>query len=147
MNNKMNMIKNKKENEESKGTKIALVIVAIVLFVALGFVVSGNPNKTNLSENVQNVEMRDGVQYVTIKAKGGYIPRMSNAKAGVPTKLLVDTKDTFDCSASLVINSLNYREMLPMNGQTEIDLGVPVAGEPLVGLCSMGMYSFTINFS
>lgn len=102
-------------------------------------------NNTVTASN--NSEIKDGVQYVTINARGGYSPRSSNAKAGVPTKLIMKTNGTYDCSASLVIRSLNYRGMLPNTGETIIDAGTPKAGDVLKGTCGMGMYSFAIAFN
>lgn len=144
--------KNKRMNhsdsktEDNKTTRITLVVVAVLLFVGLGFVVSSGPKNPASNETVQNVEVKDGVQYVTINAKGGYIPRVSNAKAGIPTKLIMNTTGTFDCSSALTIPELGLRKMLPQNGKTEIDLGVREVGK-LQGLCSMGMYNFEINFN
>ncbi|OGI68835.1 hypothetical protein A3A05_02420 [Candidatus Nomurabacteria bacterium RIFCSPLOWO2_01_FULL_41_12] len=123
--------------------KTALIIITLGLAFALGFIFLGG---SDTQSSVQNVEIKNGVQYVTIDAKGGYSPRKTTAKAGVPTKLIVNTKDTYDCSAALVIKSLNYQKILPQNGETEIDLGVKKAGETLQGLCSMGMYNFKIKF-
>jgi plastocyanin domain-containing protein len=125
--------------------KIALSIIAVATLIFLGIIFSGG-TKTEVTDG-NNVEIKDGIQYVTITAKGGYRPAVSLAQAGIPTKLVVNTKGTFDCSASLVINSLNYKKILPQNGETEIDVGVPVADEPLVGVCSMGMYNFQVKFN
>lgn len=63
----------------------------------------------------------------------------------MPTKLIVKTINTYDCSSSLVVRSANYRGMLPASGETEIDLGTPKIGEKIQGTCSMGMYNFAIN--
>jgi hypothetical protein len=94
-----------------------------------------------------NSVIKDGVQYVTITARGGYSPRLSTAKAGIPTKIIMRTNGTYDCSASLVIRSLNYRGMLPNTGDTTIDAGTPKAGDVLKGVCGMGMYSFSVTFN
>ena len=128
--------------------KIALSIISIGFIVALIFIFSGSA-KTNSTNNqsAQNIEIKNGVQYITINAKGGYSPRVSTAKAGIPTKLIVKTNGTYDCSASLVIHSLGYQKILPQTGETEIDLGTPKVGEPFQGLCGMGMYSFVVNFN
>jgi len=122
--------------------KVVLIIVIFSLVVALGVIFAGGEKMS-----VQNVEMKNGVQYITIDAKGGYSPRTSSAKADIPTKLIIKTDGTYDCSASLVIRSIGFQKILPQAGETEIDLGIPKIGEPLRGLCSMGMYSFVINFS
>ena len=57
------------------------------------------------------------------------------------------TNGAYDCSASLVIRSIGFQKILPQTGETEIDLGISKAGEPLRGVCGMGMYNFLINFS
>ena len=95
---------------------------------------------------VLNGEIKDGVQYLTITARGGYSPRNSTGKAGIPTKLIMKTNGTYDCSASLVVRSLNYRGMLPSTGEIVLDVGIPKAGDVLQGVCGMGMYSFAIAF-
>jgi plastocyanin domain-containing protein len=87
----------------------------------------------------------DGIQYVTIKAKGGYSPQTSNATSGIPTKLIIETNGTYDCSLALVIKSIGYQKILPQTGKETIDLGIVQKGK-LLGVCSMGMYSFAINF-
>ena len=123
--------------------KTASIILTLGLVVAIGIVFWGG--KEN-SESVQNVEIKDGVQYVTIDAKGGYSPRLSTAKAGIPTKLIVKTDGTYDCSSSLVVRAAGFQKLLPQTGETEIDLGIPEAGVPIEGVCGMGMYSFNVNF-
>ena len=95
----------------------------------------------------QNVEVRDGVQYVTISAKGGYAPRVTEIKSDLPTKLVVKTNGTYDCSASLVIHSLGVQKILQPTGEEVIDLGTPKSGDEFQGLCSMGMFNFLIKAS
>lgn len=130
--------------------KLPYIIITIALVVGLGFIFVGSSkskNDTGTNQVVQNSEIKDGVQYITIDAKGGYSPKVSTGKAGIPTKLIVKTNGTYDCSASLVINSLNYKKILTQTGEEIIDLGIPKAGEPLQGVCGMGMYNFLINFT
>jgi|SRR3989344_5323325 len=122
--------------------KTVLIIITLGLVVVMGIIFSG----TLEQQSVSNVEIKDGVQYITINAKGGYFPALSNAQAGIPTKLIIQTNNTFDCSSALVIRSAGFQEILPQTGKTEIDLGTPKAGEPIQGVCGMGMYSFKINF-
>lgn len=129
--------------------KIVPTIIILILVIGLGFVFIGGSdveNSTTKSSIIQNGEIKENFQYVTITAKGGYSPEVSTAKAGVPTKLIVKTNGTYDCSASLVIRSLGYQKILAQTGEETIDLGTPKAGESLQGVCSMGMYSFVINF-
>ncbi len=127
--------------------KTALIIITIGAIIAIGFIfMSGGKNKNNGNIPVQNSVIKDSIQYITIDAKGGYTPVLSTAKAGIPTKLIVKTAGTFDCSAALAIHSINYQKILPQTGDETIDIGVPKAGVPLEGVCGMGMYSFKINF-
>ena len=97
-------------------------------------------------ESTQGAKIKNGVQYINILASGGYSPELITAKSGIPTKLIIRTNGAYDCSASLVIRSIGFQKILPQTGETEIDLGIPKSGEPLQGVCGMGMYSFQINF-
>lgn len=134
--------------------KNVIIVIVVGLVIALGIIFFGNqntenntnPSSVNTKEGVLNSEIKDGVQYITINAKGGYSPRVSIAKAGIPTKLIIKTNSTFDCSLALKINSINYQKILPQTGEEVIDIGIPQTGEPLRGVCSMGMYSFLVNF-
>lgn len=126
--------------------KTVSIATILGLVVVLGVIFLGS-NSASTKTAGQNVEVKEGVQYITITAKGGYTPRVSSAQAGIPTKLTIKTEGTFDCSLALVIRSIGFQKILPQTGQTEIDLGIPEAGVPVLGTCSMGMYNFTINFS
>ena len=123
--------------------KTVSIIITVGLVVALGILFVGN-GEGKLSAN--NVEIKDGVQYVRIEARGGYFPRVSTAKAGVPTKLIMKTSGTFDCSSALVVRAANFKNILAPNSETEIDLGTKQAGDKVDGICSMGMYNFVVNF-
>lgn len=129
--------------------KTALIIITIAFAVSIGIVFSGrlkdDPGSVG-DRSAQNVEIRDGVQYVTISARGGYSPKVSMAEANIPTKLIIKTNGTFDCSAALVIRSIGYRKILPQTGEEVIDLGIPRSGT-LQGFCSMGMYNFAVDFN
>ena len=94
----------------------------------------------------QNVYEENGKQVVEILARGGYSPARTVAKSGVDTILRVKTQNTFDCSASLVIPSLGYRQFLKQNGTEDIIVPADKAQGTLRGLCSMGMYSFEVSF-
>ena len=132
--------------------KTASIIITLGLVIGIGILFIGGSRAKNATNNtgtqaVPNSEIKDGVQYITIKASGGYSPSVSDAKAGIPTKLIMKTNGTYDCSSALIIRSLNYQKVLPQSGETIIDVGIPKVGVPLQGVCSMGMYSFTVNFS
>jgi plastocyanin domain-containing protein len=125
---------------------ITSIIIALVL-IGGAFIFSKGSPKTVSNEVVSanNVSIVDGVQIVEIKAKGGYIPRTSVAKAGLPTILRFNTNGTFDCSSSVRISSLNISKSLPPSGLTDIKLPSSNAGT-LQGTCGMGMYPFEVDF-
>lgn len=121
---------------------IAFVGLMILLF-------GGNGNSggiPSMSGSANNVSVVDGTQIVEIGAKGGYSPKRSVAKAGIPTILRMKTNGTFDCSGAVVIPSINYQENLPMSGSTDIKLPAQEKGKTIQGLCAMGMYSFEVDF-
>lgn len=122
------------------------IIIAVIIIGGAILLINGRSGGTPAQqENIQNVSVVDGKQIIEIKAKGGYTPRISTAKAGMPTILRFDTNGTFDCSASVRIPSMNISELLPNSGSKDIDLGSPKAGT-IQGSCGMGMYPFKINF-
>ncbi len=91
-----------------------------------------------------NVSIVDGKQVIELRAKGGYLPKVSVAKAGMPTVLRVNTSGTFDCSSSIRMPSLKVSQNLPASGVTDIPLGTLASGT-ISGNCGMGMYPFQIN--
>ena len=120
-------------------------ILSVIIAVALiggTIVLTKNSHSQEVAHNVSIV---DGKQIIEIHAKGGYLPKKSFAKAGVPTILRFNTNGTFDCSASAIIPSLNIAKVLPQSGITDIDVGVREVAT-LHGTCSMGMYPFEVEF-
>jgi plastocyanin domain-containing protein len=93
-----------------------------------------------------NVHVENGQQIIEISAKGGYAPLSTVARAGIPTIIRINTNSTFDCSISFTLPGLNYRTRLPFTGTTDILVPVASATGELTGLCSMGMYSFSVKF-
>lgn len=127
-----------------KNTIISIIISVALIGGTLYFV----SDKTAPSgAQSQNVEIRDGVQYATVIAKGSYSPRRTQLQGGLPTKLVVKTDGTYDCTASLTIRSVGFQKMLQPTGEEVIDLGTPKSGEKIQGVCGMGMYNFSINFN
>ena len=126
-----------------KATVTSIIVALVLIGVALVFTKDGiTPNETASADNVSVV---DGVQIIEISAKGGYQPRKSIAKAGLPTIIRFNTGGTFDCSSAVRIPSLNIRKTLPQSGVTDIDIGVGKLGT-LQGTCGMGMYPFEVDF-
>ncbi len=122
-------------------SKLASIIATLGLIIAIGIIFTATK-----SEPVENSTIKDNIQYITINAKGGYDPQISTAQPNIPTKLIIQTNQTYDCSVALVIPDLNYQKLLSPSGTETIDLGTPKSGQKLQGTCSMGMYKFEINF-
>lgn len=125
---------------------IAVALVGGALLYAGVRGPGGEPQIADDANNANNVSIVDGKQVIAITAKGGYSPRVTNAKAGIPTVIKMDTRGTFDCSSALAIPSIGYQKNLPPSGETTIELPPQKAGTNMRGLCAMGMYNFSINF-
>lgn len=123
---------------------IISVIVAVVL-IGGAFLLAKGGNDTSQVANANNVSIVDGKQIIEISAKGGYQPRKSIAKAGIPTVIRFNTKGTFDCSSSVRIPSMGISKSLPQTGSTDIDIGTQKVAT-LQGTCGMGMYPFEVEF-
>ena len=130
-----------------KGTTtfILLLVLIIGVFFMITKTRSGSSSKNYTEVPADNVSVVDGQQIIAIRAKGGYLPKISVAKSGIPTIIRFDSKGTFDCSASVRIPSMKISRSLEFSGTTDIALGIPKAGT-LKGTCSMGMYSFEVQF-
>ncbi len=129
-----------------KGIIISIIIALALVGVTAWLVPkgSGNPDSSTVNSN-NNVSIVEGKQIIELQTKGGYQPRKSVAKAGIPTVIRFKTNGTFDCSASVRIPSLNVSKFLPQTGNTDIDIGSPEIGL-FRGSCGMGMYPFEIDF-
>lgn len=130
-----------------KNTIISIIISIALIGGTLYFISDRSTPSVGEVTQSQNIEIKDGVQYVTITAKGGYSPRITEIKGGLPTKLIVKTDGTYDCSASLVVRSVGFQKILQPTGEEVIDLGTPKSGEKIQGVCGMGMYNFAVNFN
>ncbi len=128
-----------------KNKSIYLSIIFVVILIAGVFIFTNT--KSPGGDGGNNISIINGKQIITISAKGGYSPRTTNAKADIPTVIKMETNGSFDCSSSLVIPSLSYRNNLPLTGETSIDVPPQKAGAKLQGICAMGMYNFVINFN
>lgn len=123
----------------------AISIIAAVVLIGGAFMLTRGGNTTAQVASANNVSIVDGKQIIEISAKGGYQPRKSIAKAGMPTIIRFDTNGTFDCSSTVRIPSMNISKSLPQTGTTDIDIGSPQLAT-LQGTCGMGMYPFEVEF-
>ena len=124
-------------------TTLSITVAVIIIGGGLWFGISNNSSEI---ASTQNVSVTDGTQVVAINAKGGYTPKLTAAKADMPTTLRITTNGTFDCSASVSIPSLGIRKFLPQSGMTDLDILAQKAGSTLQGVCAMGMYHFDVRF-
>ncbi|WP_405827962.1 sulfite exporter TauE/SafE family protein [Streptomyces sp. NBC_00105] len=94
----------------------------------------------------ETVTTANNTQTITVQARtNSYTPTNITAAAGVPTKLVVATRGTNGCVRSFVVPDRGIQEILPVTGETVIDLGTPKPGV-LAFTCGMGMYGGEIRF-
>lgn len=129
-----------------KPTAIAILIGAIFIGGAIWYSGKGSTGSPSVAD-AHNVSVEGGKQIVEIGVKGGYTPKASTAKADTPTVLRMKTDGTFDCSSGVTIPTLGYRKVLPQTGTTDIEIPAQKAGTTLEGVCTMGMYHFSVSFS
>ncbi len=127
-----------------KSTVLSIIIAGLIVGGAI-FFSKRDSSYVEKFVDINNVNIVDGKQIIEIKARGGYQPRKSIAKAGIPTIVRFNTEGTFDCSSAVRIPSINFNKVLPASGVTDVDLGVREV-EVVNGTCGMGMYSFQIDF-
>ena len=125
----------------------AILIIVAAAIIGFAIMLPGNGENSNNVASVNNVSVVDGTQIIRIKAKGGYSPRVTTARANMPTVIKVDTRGTFDCSSALSIPSLGFRNNLPPSGETSIEVPPQKSGSVLQVLCAMGMYNFQVRFN
>ena len=142
----------------STSLKITAVLIVIAAAVNIFLLSNNNIKRSDLAGDSNtsqvtakpaapcNVATVEDKQVITLTAKGGYSPKVTTAKADVPTVIKMVTKGTFDCSTSVSIPSLKYQTNLSPTGETLIDVPAQPKGSTLQGTCSMGMYNFSIKF-
>jgi sulfite exporter TauE/SafE len=86
-----------------------------------------------------------GRQVVTITVTDSYTPKKINARAGVPTTLVLQGRDASGCVRAFTIPARGIQEIVDPGRDTAIDLGTPGPGT-LRFSCAMGMYGGTITF-
>ena len=102
--------------------------------------------RSDTAASTENVSIVDGRQIVEVTAKGSYSPKLTAAKAGMPTTLRVRTDGTYDCTSNIRVPSIGYQKTLPPTGMTDIELAPQEPGAKVQGICAMGMYNFSIKF-
>lgn len=124
---------------------IGSIVIAVI--VIGGAVLFGQRDTAPIVAGIRsNVSVTAGTQVIDIVARGGYAPKLTTAKADMPTVLRVKTEGTYDCSSAIRIPSLGYSKTMEATGITEITVPPQKAGSTLQGVCAMGMYSFQVQF-
>ncbi len=126
--------------------KSPLVVSLLLAVIIIGGAAALGQKLDTTAEGVLNVSMEGEKQVIEIDVKGGYSPKLTTAKAGVPTVIRMKTDGTYDCSAAVTIPSLSFRKNLDATGVTEVEVSALQAQGTLDGVCAMGMYSFSIKF-
>jgi plastocyanin domain-containing protein len=121
------------------------IYIVLIGAAAAGIIFLATRSPQASSESANNVRIENGVQVVEIRAKGGYSPRTSEARAGLPTVLRFVTEGSYDCSIAVRIPALAFQKILPQTGTTDVQAGTPAPGT-LSGTCAMGMYRFEVKF-
>lgn len=127
-----------------KNLPTVLLVLAAAVLIAGMVTVSQKPDDSGGA--AQNVFMEGEKQIIEIDVKGGYVPRLTTATAGLPTVLRLKTSGTYDCSSAVTIPSIGFRKNLEATGVTEVQVPPSLAQGTLEGVCTMGMYSFSVRF-
>ena len=127
--------------------KTALSILIAGVFIGGAVMLTRGNGNQNSAPSVNNVSVDGDKQIVEIVARGGYSPKVSLAKADVPTILRMHTQGSFDCSSAVAIPSIGYQANLPPSGVTDVIIPAQKSGTVLHGLCAMGMYHFQVQFN
>lgn len=85
-----------------------------------------------------------GQQVVIVAESDSYSPEDVRVAAGVPTTLIVRSDNARGCIRSFVIPDRDIETILPVRGDTRIELGTLPPG-PLRYSCGMGMYTGVIT--
>jgi plastocyanin domain-containing protein len=130
--------------------KLGLILIVLISILAfIGFIYIQNNVRQDLilaSDVTSNVTNESGVQVIRIKAKEGFTPQITVARAGVKSILKIDASDVIDCSNSVSIPDLGVKnELIALNSTGEFEIANPKVGT-MNGSCSMGMYDFKIKF-
>jgi len=127
----------------------AAIWVVIVVLVTLASCSQrsdeGGQGSSRSSATGTTLAVENGRQVITIIARGGYSPRDSIAKAGMPSVIRIVTQNTYDCSRALFLPALGVQKILPATGAAEFELPALKAGTEFYGVCAMGMYAFRIT--
>ena len=134
-------------------TNITIVVITLTIVIAIIAWVNVYKNKTSswnswaTTVSASNVSITNGTQEITIIAGAGrYSPRITTAKAWLPTILKIQWKNAYGCESAVRIPQLSYSKNLTPAGIDTVTLGEQKPGATINGMCAMGMYNFQIKF-
>ncbi len=133
-------------------TNITIVIITISIVIAIVVWVKiykkNNPSTVPNAISWSNVVVTNNKQEITVIASAwqGYIPRVTTAKAWIPTTLKLQAKNSYWCESAVRIPQLSYSKNLDPNWSDIVNLWEQKAWAILNGTCAMGMYNFQIKF-
>ncbi len=136
-------------------TNIIIVLVTILL---VGSLVTGikiykaNGSPTDISAQTSastssNVKMVNGKQQITIIASQGYNPKMTSAKAWIPSEIKIQGNNAYGCESAVRIPKLSYSKNLDPKWSDTVQVPAQKAGDTINGTCWMWMYNFQIKFN
>ena len=138
--------------------RLALATGAVVLLMGVvtfngGLELAGSPlaasrllTATNsTSPDTAAVTVTGTEQTITISATSdGYTPAAVRARVGLPTTLVIRSNDAQGCVRAFTIPTSNLTKILPVDGETRIELGT-LPAQTLNYACGMGMYTGAIT--
>ncbi len=135
-------------------TKSNIIMVLITVLVVVGGIFLMKMNRPDNSSSTDssntgwasNVVVTNGKQQITISAGNGYFPKMTIAKADIPTTLIMQWKNAYGCESAVRIPQLAYTKNLEANESDTITIPAQKAWSTINGTCGMGMYNFQIMF-
>lgn len=128
------------------------VIISMFAVIGVAFFATSLTNNKSVDELANSqvmsseVKIENGVQYISVDAKNGFNPKYLTLKSEIPSVLTVKTKNTYDCSSTLVIPDLKISKQLPITGNTAINIPAQKAGTKMTATCGMGHYPLYLNF-
>src|SRR3989344_1848895 len=115
-----------------KQTSISIGIAVLLIGSSLFLTGSaGGDANGGTGGSKDNVTMNGSTQIIAVSAGNGYSPRLTLAKADVPTILRMKTAGAFSCASALTIPKLGVRKNLPLSGTTDIEIPPQKAGSIL----------------
>ena len=137
-------------------TKTNIIIAIVTILMVWGIVTGVKLYKgTDTTDAVwtastsasSNVVMVNGKQQITITAGQWYSPKVTVAKAWVPTEIKIQGRNAYGCESAVRIPKLSYSKSLDPKGSDVVQVPEQKAWDIINGTCAMGMYSFQIKFN